>query len=221
MVQARAAEVGNTEAALVAIVCMSLQGIAGYPLTALCLEKKARRLSADYRSGLLKAPVAEDEATGKARAPESTNMILLKLGAICVVSYLLQVLTESLGFQVSLYVWALILGFIAHELHFLSTDCLTKANSYGLCITMIMLYLFGSLSSSDFNTILSTVQVSGSIVLLAAAAFRCEAEVEYDMMTEVLVNDDDALSIVKVAAAQVADDPSVDQGGLRHGRRRD
>lgn len=40
-----------------------------------------------------------------------------------------------------------------------------------------------------------------------AAAFRCEAEVEYEMMTEVLINDPAGAALVQAAAAKIVDQP--------------
>ena len=172
MVRERAAEVGNNQAALVAMVCMSLQGIVGYPLTALCLRKEVQRLKGDYASGLLRAPAAEGAAEGGKVKTESTNMILMKLSLLALVSYLLQVGTTKLGFSVSMYVWALFLGFIGHE-----TGFLYKANAYGFCIAVLMIYLFGGLASSDLQSILAALKVSGTLVLLAAAAMAAIAVV--------------------------------------------
>ncbi len=42
-----------------------------------------------------------------------------------------------------------------------------------------------------------------------AATFRCEAEVEYQMMTEPLVNDPEALDLVKQATAKIVDKPEM------------
>lgn len=42
-----------------------------------------------------------------------------------------------------------------------------------------------------------------------AATFRCEAEVEYHMMTEPLVNDPEALDLVKQATAKIVDKPEM------------
>lgn len=42
-----------------------------------------------------------------------------------------------------------------------------------------------------------------------AATFRCEAEVEYHMMTEPLVNDPEALGLVKKATAKIVDKPEM------------
>lgn len=170
MVRQAAEAVGNTQAALVAMVCMSLQGIVGYPLTAICLRKEVQSLKVRYQSGELIAPVSAGTAAAGKVKTESTNLILLKLSLLSVASYLLQVVTTMLGFSVSMYVWALLLGFVGHELGFLQTDCLTKANAYGFCITVLMVYLFGGLSSSSLETILSAAKVAGALVLLATAA---------------------------------------------------
>ena len=175
MVRAAAEATGNTQAALVAMVCMSLQGIVGYPLTAICLRKEVHSLQVRYRNGELAAPAAADTVAASGAAAGTTNMILLKLSLLSVLSYLLQVLTTNLGFSVSMYVWALMLGFIGHELGFLATDCLTKANAYGFCITVLMVYLFGGLSSSSLETILSAAKVAGALVLLATAGMAVVA----------------------------------------------
>lgn len=169
MVREAAAAVGNNEAALVAIVCMAMQGIVGYPLTAFCLRKEAKSLSAAYQRGELKAPAAATtDASAAAKKPESTNLILCKIGLLAVVSYLIQLGTAALGFSISMYVWAMVLGFAAHEVGFLSQDCLTKANCQGMCMTIIMIYLFGSLASSDFATIMAAAKVAIVLVLLAS-----------------------------------------------------
>lgn len=50
MMSSAATEAGKTSAALVAIVCLSLQGLVGYPLTSFCLKKETRRLTKLYRT---------------------------------------------------------------------------------------------------------------------------------------------------------------------------
>ncbi len=175
MVRQAAEAAGNQQAIVIAIVCMALQGVVGYPLTAFCLRKETRSLSAKYKSGELKAPAAEGGDGKRSKKASSTNLILLKLGFIGVLSYLLQVATAAAGFSISMYVWAMLLGFAAHEIGFLETDCLSKANAYGMCITIIMLYLFGGLAGNDMNTILSAFGVSAALVLMAAAGMALMA----------------------------------------------
>lgn len=176
----QAAEAAGTptaaHAALIAVVVMSVQGLFGYPLTSFCLKKEAQRLSAEFKAGNLQAAAAQQGgAKGADAKPESTNMALLKLSLVALLSYVLQVLTAKVGFQISMYVWALLLGFAGHETHLLQTDGLTKANAYGLAVTVLMLYLFGGLSSSDPNTILPVFGTAAALVLMGAAAMAVVA----------------------------------------------
>lgn len=171
----QAAEAAGTptaaHAALIAVVVMSVQGLFGYPLTSFCLKKEAQRLSAEFKAGNLQAVSAQQGgAKGADAKPESTNMALLKLSLVALLSYVLQVLTAKAGFQISMYVWALLLGFAGHETHLLQTDGLTKANAYGLAVTVLMVYLFGGLSSSDPNTILPVFGTAAALVIMGAAA---------------------------------------------------
>lgn len=168
MVRQAAEAVGNSRAALIAVVCMSMQGIFGYPLTALCLKKEAQSLVQQFRAGTLKLDAVEGEEAAKAAKPESTNLVLLKLSFLAVISYLIQQLTAKMGFSISMYVWALFLGFIAHEIGFIQYDCLTKANAYGLCITFLMLYLFGGVAGNDFQTVMSAAGTAAALVALSA-----------------------------------------------------
>lgn len=177
----QAAEAAGTptaaHAALIAVVVMSVQGLFGYPLTSFCLKKEAQRLSAEFKAGTLRVAAVVDQgaAKGADAKPESTNMALLKLSVIALLSYLLQVLTAQVGFQISMYVWALLLGFAGHEMHLLQTDGLTKSNSYGLAVTILMVYLFGGLSSSDPNTILPVFGTAAALVLMGACAMAVVA----------------------------------------------
>lgn len=171
----QAAEAAGTptaaHAALIAVVVMSVQGLFGYPLTSFCLKKEAQRLSAEFKAGNLQAVSAQQGgAKGADAKPESTNMALLKLSLVALLSYVLQVLTAKAGFQISMYVWALLLGFAGHETHLLQTDGLTKANAYGMAVTVLMVYLFGGLSSSDPNTILPVFGTAAALVIMGAAA---------------------------------------------------
>lgn len=176
----QAAEAAGTptaaHAALIAVVVMSVQGLFGYPLTSFCLKKEAQRLSAEFKAGNLQAVSAQQGgAKGADAKPESTNMALLKLSLVALLSYVLQVLTAKAGFQISMYVWALLLGFAGHETHLLQTDGLTKANAYGMAVTVLMVYLFGGLSSSDPNTILPVFGTAAALVLMGAAAMAVVA----------------------------------------------
>lgn len=66
----------------------------------------------------------------------------------------------------------------------------------------------GTCRSYDVDVHHSLPGIMERIAKQTAAAFRCEAELEYQMMTEVLVNDPEALEFVKAAADKVVDDPA-------------
>ena len=161
---------------LVAVVVMAVQGIFGYPLVSFCLRKEAKRLVTDYRSGLLKAPVVDSTAAAKAGAKkDSMNMILLKMAVIGVLSYIVEYLTDKAGFKISLYVWAMVFGFIAHELGIIGDDALTGAGCYGFCMTVLMLYLFGSLAGYSAAVVLPTFAEAAVFILLASAGMALVA----------------------------------------------
>ena len=169
MVRQVAGEHGNNAAVMLAIVCMSGQSLFGYPMVAFCLQKEAKELVKDYRAGKIKAPsAAAADSTKKASKKESTNMIRLKLCLAAVISYLLQLLTAKMGFQISMFVWCLLVGFLFHEMGWLGDNCLQEANAYGFAITILMVYLLGGLSSNDPSIILPTFGKAATFVIACA-----------------------------------------------------
>ena len=73
--------------------------------------------------------------------------------------------------------------------------------------------LEGTIRSYDVELHHQLPAIIERVVKGTAEAYRCEAEVQYDMLTEVLVNDPDAIDLVRKAAAKVADDPSIVEEG--------
>ena len=67
--------------------------------------------------------------------------------------------------------------------------------------------LEGTCRSYDYDLHHALPGIMERIVKNTAAAYRCTAEVEYQMLTEVLVNNDEMLDLVKAAAYKVVDDP--------------
>lgn len=168
MMSTAANEAGKTSAALVAIVCLSLQGLIGYPLTSFCLKKETKRLVKLYRNGEFKASTAaaEEKKSEKKRAT-STTIILLKLALITLAAYWIDYATNS---YVPMYVVCLLLGFAAHELKLVETDALHEASSYGFVMTVLMMGLFKTLASSGTDGIGSVIGISAALVGLATVA---------------------------------------------------
>lgn len=168
MMSSAANEAGKTSAALVAIVCLSLQGLVGYPLTSFCLKKETKRLTKLYRNGEFKATTAasEDKKEEKKRAT-STTIILLKLALITLAAYWIDYATKG---YIPMYVVCLLLGFAAHELKLVETDALHEASSYGFIMTTLMMALFKTLASSGTDGIASVVGISAALVVFATVA---------------------------------------------------
>lgn len=169
MMSSAATEAGKTSAALVAIVCLSLQGLVGYPLTSFCLKKETKRLTKLYRNGEFKASTAasEDKKDEKKKRGTSTTIILLKLALITLAAYWIDYATKG---YIPMYVVCLLLGFAAHELKLVETDALHEASSYGFVMTVLMMGLFKTLASSGTDGIASVVGISAALVVFATVA---------------------------------------------------
>ena len=169
MMSSAATESGKTSAALVAIVCLSLQGLVGYPLTSFCLKKETKRLTKLYRNGEFKASTAasEDNKDEKKKRATSTTIILLKLALITLAAYWIDYATKG---YIPMYVVCLLLGFAAHELKLVETDALHEASSYGFIMTALMMGLFKTLASSGTDGIASVVGIAAALVAFATVA---------------------------------------------------
>ena len=169
MMSSAATEAGKTSAALVAIVCLSLQGLVGYPLTSFCLKKETKRLTKLYRNGEFKASTAasEDKKDEKKKRATSTTIILLKLALITLAAYWIDYATKG---YIPMYVVCLLLGFAAHELKLVETDALHEASSYGFVMTVLMMGLFKTLASSGTDGIASVVGIAAALVAFATVA---------------------------------------------------
>lgn len=169
MMSSAATEAGKTSAALVAIVCLSLQGLVGYPLTSFCLKKETKKLTKLYRNGEFKASTAasEDKKDEKKKRATSTTIILLKLALITLAAYWIDYATKG---YIPMYVVCLLLGFAAHELKLVETDALHEASSYGFIMTVLMMGLFKTLASSGTDGIASVVGIAAALVAFATVA---------------------------------------------------
>lgn len=169
MMSSAATESGKTSAALVAIVCLSLQGLVGYPLTSFCLKKETKRLTKLYRNGEFKVSTAasEDKKDEKKKRATSTTIILLKLALITLAAYWIDYATKG---YIPMYVVCLLLGFAAHELKLVETDALHEASSYGFIMTALMMGLFKTLASSGTDGIASVVGIAAALVAFATVA---------------------------------------------------
>lgn len=163
--QQAAMEKGLEAAAVFAIAMYCVQGFAGYPLTSICLQLEGKRLLKGFRAnGGSVAPVNTDvDENGKLAdgsvakkkllppLPAKWNTPVMILGRLAVIAWLATLLggvvIPVLNMKISGAVWALILGIIFTSIGFLDENSLTKANSYGIIMFALMMYIFDGLKN--------------------------------------------------------------------------
>ena len=159
--QEAAAEKGLADAALFAIAMYCVQGFAGYPLTAVCLQLEGKKMLQAYRSGDLKVIAASnkvDAVNGKLETEASTKKKLIpplpgkwNSNAVIFLRWHVQsgnIVIPGLNMKISGAVWALVLSVIATTIGFLEEDSLNKAHSYGIVMFALMMYVFDGLKTS-------------------------------------------------------------------------
>lgn len=168
---------GLTVASVFAIAMYCVQGFAGYPLTAICLQKEGRKLLKEYRSGAVvltdeeKAEMANigmtaiaDESNVKKllpKLPEKWNSPIVMLGKLGFVAWI----ASQLGAHtpVNGVIWALVLGIAATTIGFLESNLLNRANSYWITMFALMMYVFDGLKDCTPEMLKSII---GPMVIL-------------------------------------------------------
>lgn len=168
---------GLTVASVFAIAMYCVQGFAGYPLTAICLQREGRKLLKEYRSGAVvltdeeKAEMANigmtaiaDESNVKKllpKLPEKWNSPIVMLGKLGFVAWI----ASQLGAHtpVSGVIWALVLGIAATTIGFLESNLLNRANSYWITMFALMMYVFDGLKDCTPEMLKSII---GPMVIL-------------------------------------------------------
>ncbi|MEA4826040.1 MAG: hypothetical protein VB130_05340 [Clostridium sp.] len=151
-----AAAKGLNSIALLATAMYVMQGFVGYPITALCLKKEAKRLSQIFRNkenGVVQASTevaaASTPKVKKKLIPplpeqyQTSYVILLKLSIVAWAAYKVAPFVH-----VNQFVICLVFGVIACELGFLEEKALVKANAFGWLMTVLMAFIFANLSQA-------------------------------------------------------------------------
>ena len=158
--QKAATAAGLKEAAVFAIAMYSVQGLAGYPITALCLHAEGKRLIKEWRSGelnLSEAEIAKMKTIGLSTigddsdlkklippVPEKYNTPVLIIGKVAL-SVWISSLVGQLIPQIPTIVWCLIISVILTRIGFLDTSSLSRANTYTIFMFAAMLSVFSGL----------------------------------------------------------------------------
>ncbi len=164
MMKRAALEKGLEMASVFAVTMYCVQGFAGYPLTAICLQIEGKRLLKSYRAGELKANKQKNNSINNEihqkklipPIPEKFNSTVLMLGKAALVAWLSMVAGGLTG--ISGAILALVFGVIFTSLGFLEPNILAKANSYGFLVFALTMYVFDGLKDC-------TPQILASIIL--------------------------------------------------------
>ena len=145
---------GLTDVALIATIIVAIQGVIGYPLASFFLKKEAFRLQKGYRAGTVHSPIQEgielDDDKKPWRIfkplPERLMTPFIMLAKCAIVSLISFRLARLTGGVISPYVMGLIMGVIFRELGFLEYNIMSKANSYGFTLLVVMTMILVNLT---------------------------------------------------------------------------
>ena len=179
-----AAAKGMPLVAILAISTYIMQGFFGYPLTAMLLKKEASRLVGVLRRGEAEVSQVKDADAEEKKSKwkifpeipeeyESTYVVLLQVGILALIAVKLAPLL-----QVNQFVICLFAGVIGRATGFVKKEALVKPKAFGWLLTVVMAFLFGSLSKATPEALvqialplfgLLTIGVIGMAVFSAVA----------------------------------------------------
>lgn len=153
----QAAVKDNEYLVIIAMAMYVLQGFIGFPLINSCLKIEGRNILKKYRAGELDlthynlSKDKDQQKKSKFRIfPETPKefqtdyIVLFKTLVLVVISTYLERLTNG---AVSKFVFALLIGVLAAEIGFIERKPLEISRSFGLFITIIMMFVFSGLNS--------------------------------------------------------------------------
>ena len=168
-------EAGLADAAIFAIAMYCVQGFAGYPLTAACLQLEGKKLLKEYRAGGVKTEKVSNEVdensgnlvTVSAKKkllpalPAKWNTAVMILGKMGIVVWLASMLgtwvVPVINMKISGAIWALLLGIIFTTIGFLDESALNKSSSYGIIMFALMMYIFDGLKDCTPDMLASII----------------------------------------------------------------
>ncbi len=183
MMQGAAQAAGLKVAAVFAIAMYCIQGFAGYPLTAVCLQKEGKRLLRDFRSGKVVLTeqdrremasvgmtVVADDSDRKTlipKIPDKWNSPVIMLGKLGLVGWFATQLGNITG--ISGAIWALVLGVFFTTIGFLETNLLNRANSYQIIMFALMMYVFDGLKDCTPEMLKSIIVPMVVLIVIGVA----------------------------------------------------
>ncbi len=177
---------GNDYLVIIAMAMYVLQGFVGFPLINFCLKIEGRNVLKKYRAGEIslesikgmkktdiETGLGDSGATDRYRlfsptpkAYQTEFIMLLKTVVLVIVSGYLETLSAG---SVSKFVFALILGVVAAETGFIERKPLDLSRSFGLFLTIIMMFVFSGLKSVTLDMLEKIILDYAILISLSTA----------------------------------------------------
>ena len=148
--------VANAESlAVFATVLMVMEGFIGYPVASLMLRKEAKRIKSALDNNTYVRPVNDEEENKRKKLipqpkedVDSDNFYLAKVAIVALLATLAaEGLKQLTGVNIiDKNIMSLLFGIVGHEIGFLDSGILAKANANGLAMAALMAVVFSSLS---------------------------------------------------------------------------
>ncbi|MHA6603592.1 hypothetical protein [Aerococcus urinae] len=163
-----AADIGLSELQILASLLVVVQGFVGYPVASFVLKREGQRILSDYRQGKITSLQTE----AKLEASEhiigdihddlkSDEWYLAKLALVASLAVFISQAVKSLvGYNLmDQNILALIFGVLAHQLGFLESNPLNKANSNGLAMASLTVVVISGLANATADVLISLLPV--------------------------------------------------------------
>lgn len=170
--------IGRQDLQIMATLLIVVQGFVGYPLASVCLTRVGKKVLSEYRSGNIKLQEETKEVEVEKKklfppTPKKYASVNVYLAKVAIVGLLATYIASFfVGIPVLKYldknIVALLLGIILSEIGFLEKDILTKANSFGLAMALLLVVIFNSLSKATPEIVLSLLPKLGLSLFLGA-----------------------------------------------------
>ena len=175
-----AAKAGLMTASVFAITMYCVQGFAGYPVTAICLQMEGKRLLKKYRSGEVKltpeqidemagiglTAIADDSHVKKLlpKMPAAYNTGVFMLGKLALVAWFATLLGQAT--PVNGAIWALVLGVAATHIGFLETNTLSRSSSYWIIMFALMMFIFDGLKDCTPDMLITIIGPMITLIII-------------------------------------------------------
>lgn len=163
-----AADIGMPELQVLASLLVVVQGFVGYPIASFVLKREGQKVLSDYRQGKIHSLQGQGDQEASERIIgdihedlKSDEWYLAKLALVASLAvFISQMVKAWLGYNLlDQNILALVFGVLAHQVGFLESNPLNKANSYGLAMASLTVVVISGLANATADVLVSLLPV--------------------------------------------------------------